>query len=288
LARGRTRLPALIFASATVIRRLYSKTVRAWTLLGLVLFACASSPKSDEALRKACEADVDHDRRCLELLTTSSDGYEAREAVLAMEQQRKADDEQARLDRMRRDEDARQRARGTATSTPASTVEEDFGKELLAQPDDEREAGLSTGSSVRALKAERKTEVASAPAAGTPTPESYLRASECLVSKDLAEMQALMKKESATRNKERVGAIGIALTAASGLKQEIQAEIRHRGLAENGGETCSAERLKEVVDLLRTLVGPVVKGPKDAEVYERGLARLRTELETRAGLPRSM
>ena len=259
--------------------------MRAWTVLGLLFAsACASTPKSDEALRKACEADVDHDRRCLELLTTSSDGYEARETVLAMEQQRKADDEQARLDRMRRDEDARQRARGTATST--STVEDDFGKELLAQPDDEREAGLSTASSVRALKAEKKSEVAPAP--GTPTPEVYLRASECLVSKDLAAMQALMKKESATRNRERVGAIGIALTAASALKLEIQAEIRHRGLSESGGETCSAGRLKEVVDLLRTLVGPVVQAPKDAEVYERGLARLRSELETRAGLPRSM
>jgi hypothetical protein len=287
--------------------------------LVLVGTACASStPRPDAALRDACARDPKHDERCVPVLTGGAD-RETREEVLDREAERQGDDFRSRIDKLRAEEEERQRQRAKT-----STAAEPDGDALLAEA--ERATGteeLDSGTSVRAIRPATdqekkpirdfadvkipkgdavkkpgprdalgpKLEVATGP-----TPEGYLRGASCLLGADVAATKALVVAARRTPPKTRpseaeLGQLALVLVDADGVLASVRDELAHRGLPEQqtgpgASPNCTTRPISEVVDLLRSLVGPPVAGARDVERYQRGLVRLRTELELRAGLPK--
>ena len=120
-----------------------------------------------------------------------------------------------------------------------------------------------------------------------PTPELLLRGAHCLLGSDYqAGRNALAAYRKAAGDREKAGRWALALTDASALTDRVVGEIAHRKLAK-AGPLCASSRLRLVVSLLRTLVGPPPSTVAGAMVYGRGLTRLERELEIRAGLPRN-
>lgn len=241
---------------------------------------CASSSKT--AMQQACEKNPAIDERCIDELTAVE--YESREEVMAREEQRKDDAESDRLTRMRREEEERQAARGTESATVAMPLLEELAPEDAAAlvSNTHREDETDAGSSVRALTSNHVDQKAGAP----PTPEDYLRAAQCLLGDDLARMTAVFNAAKRAKS-ARAGEAAMAIVDGNLLLSQVKGELSHRGLPLSGNGICAADPTRRVVDLLRELVGPAVAKETDAEGYARGLARLRRELEVRAGLPKS-
>lgn len=262
---------------SAILRRVRAVFSIAFTV---VLASCASSSKT--AMQQACEKNPAIDKRCIDELTAVE--YESREEVMAREQQRKDDAESDRLTRMRREEEERQAARNTASATVADKLFEELTPEDAAAlvSNTHREDETDAGSSVRALSANHVDQKAGSP----PTPEDYLRASQCLLGDDVARMTAVFNAAKKAKS-ARAGEAAMSIVDGNLLLSQVKGELSHRGLPLQGNGICAADPTRRVVDLLRELVGPPVAKETDAEGYARGLARLRRELEVRAGLPKS-
>ncbi len=89
------------------------------------------------------------------------------------------------------------------------------------------------------------------------------------------------KRERATV-RSRLGALAVLILEVEALATDIEAEQKHRRLDE--GPKCAKQSV--VVELLRSLVGAPARSLGEVDGYKRGAARLRTELEVRAGLPK--
>jgi hypothetical protein len=276
-----------------------------------LLFAaggCASSAKAkreDQALIDACNQDIRHDPRCIELLTKTDGELEAKAEVMRAEEAREDDAFSARVKKLRADRDA-------MTSTRSAGVAGD-----LDEGDEEGSEADDSGSSVRALSAadpnepgspkrletEKKPLALAVPKIEIPriqsavdpkpkppppesaiTPETYLRASICLLDSEVADLKRAMNGPTAAKSAR--AEIALAIVDADALAQKVRAEVDHRGLSRTPASTCTTRSVADMVEVLRSLVGPVPKVGESAEPFARGLERLRRELETRAGLPR--
>lgn len=283
------------------------------TILFVGALSCATTSKQAE-LEADCREDLTRDPRCIDVLTGGGEAveYESRAEVMAAEEARKAQAFEDRLARLRREEEERQLRRIQSSSVShdldpdaMEAIAEGAGEEDDALPGDELEglagARLSDekevadlgGSSVRAIeKVEPKDEplvvrkprpiqkeVATpiAPAAA-PTPEAYFRGARCMLGEDLEGLRE-------TFARARIPALAVTILDAETLVKNIEAEMAHRHL-----ETAAAcaPGATSVVRLLRTLVGPPAVDGATSDAYARGLARLRKELEVRAGLPRKV
>lgn len=219
--------------------------------------------------------------------TSASTGErEARQEVLQAEAERKADAFRSRLARLRAEEEARAKARaeaerkartGTAamartlasltTRQPMAPTEPDPGAEVGLEPAETPPLGTSVG-----------------PRPGDPTPEAWLRASRCLEAQELVAVQKRMAEARHAGKPRQVQAQwALALVETQGLLDDVEAELAHRGLA-NQDPSCAAPN--SAVDLLRPLYGRGARGGFQATEVIRGAQRLRTQLEIRAGLPR--
>jgi hypothetical protein len=260
---------------------IYCREMRAALAMMILLSACASSRPYK---KDACERDPGHDPECIELLTTPPDTLETREEVLRREEERKDDAFSDRLARLRADEEERQKLRGTKSTTVADDVALELDPEdaaaLTAVTPKHEES--ESGSSVRALAATHQDAKMSA----APTPEDYLRGSQCMLSDDTVRMRAMIPA-SKSWNRANAGALAMGLIDAESLLSSVKAELEHRKLPLTGHGICAAETTRRMVELLRELVGPRVQREVDAEPYGRGVARLQRELEVKAGLPKS-
>ncbi|MCK6546043.1 hypothetical protein L6R52_09250 [Myxococcota bacterium] len=289
--------------------------------IALALFvagtACASStPRPDAALREACARDPKADARCVDVLT-GGEAREAREEVLDREAARQGDDFQSRLDKLRADEEERQRQRArSSTAAPANdllaeaeratttTEEIDSGTSVRAirpaTPEEKRPirdfADVKLGKGDAVKKPGPRDVLGPKVEPAGPTPEGYLRGAICLLASDVAATKAVAvaarRAPPKTRPSEAdLGRLGLVLVDAEGELASVRDELAHRGLPEQktdaaASPNCTTTPVAEVVELLRSLVGPPVASAADADRYQRGLGRLRSELELRAGLPK--
>jgi hypothetical protein len=270
---------------------------RAALVLLLFVVGCATARRATkDELRAQCEADVGSDPRCIGVLTQAEGGLEAHDQLVQAEEDREDDAFSARLKRLRdaQDEKARFAAAKTSTAADQPADEESF--------DSDEE---DSGSSVRALTGEAPpTKIAPEPrpplkivvpkvepparSPDPPTPESYLRASACLLRADTALMRALLTSEKAKKSrgaKADPGAFAMVIVEADALESAVRAEMDHRGLPADRAK-CSTQGVEEVVEVLRRVTGKAAGESSDIEAYAAGLGRLRKELEVRAGLPR--
>src|SRR5262249_49281772 len=110
------------------------------------------------------------------------------------------------------------------------------------------------------------------------TPETYLRSALCLLEDDAAMLKRAMKKPPAEKTAR--AELALAIVEGDALAGQVRSEIDHRGLSRSDDPTCGTRALKEMVEVLRSLVGPVPKVGESAEHFGHGLERLRKELET--------
>lgn len=261
---------------------IYCREMRALLAMTLVLASCATSGPYK---KEACEKDPGHDPECIDILTqTNSENFETREEVIRRDEARKDDAFSDRLARLRADEEERQAKRAkTATITsddvsPELDPEDAAALTMVTPKLDETDSG----SSVRALRATHDDPKMAA----APTPEDYLRGSQCLLADDTGRMRALIPA-SKSWNRANAGVLAMTIIDAEGLLASVKGELEHRKLPLAGNGICAAETTHRMVELLRELVGPRVAREIDVESYSRGLARLRKELEVKAGLPKS-
>jgi hypothetical protein len=251
-----------------------------------LLFACATTStakKSEETeLREECRDNLSKDPRCIELLTKSPDDLEAKEEVMRAEAQREDDAFSDRISRLRRERDAKTSSRAVGQIGDLEEGDEDVGDEI------------ETGSSVRALKAEAPPKpmpkieepVAIAPdPAPEITPETYLRGSVCLIDGSIVAMKRAMNLSQGAKTAR--AELALAIVEADTLGGQVRQEMDHRGLSRSTDPNCTTRAHAEMVEVLRSLLGPTPKPGESAEWFGRGLVRLRKELETRAGLPKA-
>ena len=258
-------------------------------LWAFALFAIGCATTSEQQkLAEKCRENIEHDERCIEVLTSDHEGYESREEVMAAEERRDAKAFEDRLARLRREEEERQATRartGTVaegvdsrrskveqeeaegvdsrrSKVEQEEIEEEISEEAkdLAGAKIQAPGRLEVGSSVRAL--------------GAPTPESYLRGSKCVLTDDLQAMRKTF--EEGKRKRADIGELAVVILDAEALVGRIDGEMKHRRLPAQDGE---CKQHGQVIELLRSLVGARVDG--------RGLVRLTKELELRAGLPKA-
>jgi hypothetical protein len=230
--------------------------------LALVCGACAGSsgPAPEKPVKEETVADLDQ--------------REAREEVMEAEQARKTAAFQARLARLRSEEERRFRERGptpTPPEAPQSVVE--MAAELSALAAAGREGEVPASGRQAVPPSPTRSE--------DPTPEQWLRASRCLLTAEEAQVRDhLQRRRGLDRGLRAEWAL--AMVDVQQLGDEVQSEIEHRGLSD-GDPQCTAEG--SVQALLRSLWGPGAQ-TQGAPAVVAGVQRLRAELERRAGLPR--
>ena len=233
-------------------------------LIALLIAGCATTSEQ-QRLAEQCEQSIEHDARCIDVLTSDAEGYESREQVMAAEEQRDAKEFEDRLARLRREEEERQATRAR-TSTASEVSEEDAAEELAEEVRDlagakmQGPGGLEVGSSIRALEA--------------PTPEAYLRGARCVLEEDLTALRKTFEVDK--RKRAQIGELAVVIVDSEALVGRIDEEMKHRRLPLRDGE---CKQHEQVVELLRSLVG--------RRIDARALARLTGELELRAGLPKA-
>ncbi len=271
-------------------------------LSALLLFACATTKRSEDPLRATCREDMEADARCVEVLTGGSGEREAEEEVLRAEEDRERDAFRARLERLRAAEEKRQARRVKSSTVAQMEVWEEEDNEawlelLSARSTDEDE---DSGSSVRALKA--------APAAPPPRPAApsiqivtppskpvpegddagpsaatYLAGAWCLLRTDLVLMrQTLETAKKNTSKGDIAGSQALVILDAEGLLARVDRTRKANEL--EATPLCSSGDTRSMVNLLRELVGPRPKASEAGDAYGRGLVRLAAELEKRARL----
>lgn len=261
-------------------------------LLGLA--GCASGAQRDRALAAACAERPDHDARCVGVLTGEGEGPEAAPELAAADAAREAEDFNARLVRLRREEEARQVARGRPGAVPTSTAA-GASEALELPPPTWDVAAETTGSSIRALKAAPPAEPRAEPRAEPParvtalptrsapraiapgaTPEQYYRAALCLLEAD-----ELVLRGAAGAREART----LALVDVGRLALRVRQEAQQRGLAKEG-TLCTSSEVWPWVKTLRAILGAPPESEAAVADYGGGLEALARELETRAGLSR--
>lgn len=289
-----------VFGNDMVVSGGFSGRVRGVvTVLALSLVACATTKSSDQALREECREDLRADERCVDVLTGSTDDREAEEEVLRAEEDRERDAFRARLTKLRRAEERRQaeRARTATVAQNEDWEEEDDAAWLdILRSSSEEDDVDDGGSSVRALKAapakpppkpERRSITIEAPPPrvidnGAPTPTTYLHGARCLLRADLALIRQTL--ETAKKNKTRddiVGSLALVILDTEGLLETVEAALAKKPVVE--APLCSSGDVRSMVTLLRELVGPRPEATEAGDAYGRGLARLKNELDKRAG-----
>lgn len=274
-----------------------------------VLASCASTPKksAEQVLAEQCARNVNADARCVEVLTGSADTREAEAEVAKAEEARERNAFRSRLERLRRDEEARQAQRArTATVARSDDWEEEDRAAWMELLSKGRETGgdVGSGSSVRALTASKGRPVPPPPppvlkidaptsrdpdkpktAEQGPTPEAYLFGARCLLRADLVLLkQTLAEAKKRNGRGDIAGSLALVIVDAQGVLSRVDETIKKRRLGT--APMCSSTSLRLTVTLLRTLVGPRPKINEAGDSYGRGLGRLVTELDKRADLAR--
>ncbi len=276
---------AMLRAGAVVKRRTIASSLA--FLVGCAAGCATSGPPGAETSEDTSEVSAD-----------DTDVYEAREEVLAAEARRKVAAFHERMSRLRADQAERAERREAEQRKSQAKRTQDMLTDLtgpgslVTAASDARPAEARPRSAVEvplppsvvpAERSRRGAEEARAEEAGVPAAE-LLRAARCLLRQSSAALEAdIREARRAGDSRVDVGAYALALMDVQGLQQDVSAALSREGLA-NGKSPCTNPPTG-VRQALEALYGEAARQRMSPEAITRGQARLRRELELRAGLP---